>query len=184
MDVQSEAGGGSAALDQELLSEPSKSPRRPVGAVETPPDLDTASLDAVADPPVLRPALGRLLWYCYGGSLPAEHHSWVLHDVTCRTWILRHFARWTMVVAPLLAVYLAFMPTPFATRLYTGIAFSLAIYVMSLVFILIDTDQRAVRAGYKHSQPQAVRTANSVERQRTDNQQRRERAAARRAARR
>jgi hypothetical protein len=130
-----------------------------------------------------RPTLGRFLWYCYGRSLPAENHSWVLHDVTCRTWVLRHFARWTMVIAPLFMVYIAFMPTPFGIRLYTGFTFSLGIYVMSLVFILIDTDRRAVRAGYEHSQPQAIRTANSVERQRAANHQRRERIAARRAAR-
>ena len=84
-----------------------------------------------------------------------------------------------MIIAPLFALYLAFMPTPFEIRLYTGITFSLAIYVMSLVFILIDTDRRAVRAGYDHSQPQAIRTANSVARQRATNFQRRERIAER-----
>jgi hypothetical protein len=88
-----------------------------------------------------------------------------------------------MAIAPLFILYLAFMPSPFGIRLFTGIAFSLAIYVMSLVFILIDGDRRAVRAGYDHSQPQAIRMANSVERQRTANYQRRERIAARRAAR-
>lgn len=166
------------------MSQSSISPRGSVGARETLSDLAATSVRAVTDPPMLRPTVGRFLWYCYGGSLPAENHTWVLHDVTCRTWVLRHFARWTMVIAPLFIVYMAFTPTPFAIRFYTGIAFSLAIYVMSLVFILIDTDRRAVRAGYDHSQPQAIRTANSVERQRTDNHQRRERTAARRAARR
>jgi hypothetical protein len=130
-----------------------------------------------------RPTFGRFVWYCYGGSLPAENHTWVLHDVTCRTWILRHFARWTMVVAPLFALYMVIGPAQLGVRVYTGIAFGLAIYVMSLVFILIDTDRRAVRAGYDHSYPQAVRTANSVDRQRTANHQRRERVAERQARR-
>jgi hypothetical protein len=150
---------------------------------ETPPNPDTTLAGGVADRSIHRPTLGRFIWYCYHGSLPAENHSWVLHDVTCRTWVLRHFARWTMAIAPLFILYLAFMPSPFGIRLFTGIAFSLAIYVMSLVFILIDGDRRAVRAGYDHSQPQAIRMANSVERQRTANYQRRERIAARRAAR-
>lgn len=136
------------------------------------------------DAPPRRPGPGRFLWYCYGGSLPPENHSWVLHDVTCRTWVLRHFARWTMVVAPLFALYMAFMPTPLSLRVYTGITFGLAIYVMSLVFILIDTDRRAVRAGYEHSLPQVIRTRNTVERQRAANYQRRERLAERRARRR
>lgn len=138
---------------------------------------------AVADPPVRRPTLGRLAWYCYGGSLPAQHRTWVLHDVTCRTWVLRHFARWTMAIAPLFLLYIAVAPMPFAIRLYTGIAFSGALYVMSLVFILIDTDRRAVQAGYDHSQPQAIRSANSVERQRAANYQRRTRIAERHARR-
>jgi hypothetical protein len=107
----------------------------------------------------------------------------VLHDVTCRTWVLRHFARWTIVIAPLFLLYMAVGPSQLGIRLYTGIAFSLAVYVMSLVFILIDTDRRAVRAGYDHSQPQAIRSANSVERQRAANHLRRERIAARRARR-
>ena len=141
------------------------------------------SESSVADPPIRRPSFGRFLWYCYGGSLPPENHTWVLHDVTCRTWVLRHFARWTMVIAPLFVAYMVFISSPIGIRLFTGIAFSLAIYVMSLVFILIDTDRRAVRAGYLHSQPQAVRTANSVERQRASSYQRRERIAERRARR-
>jgi Family of unknown function (DUF5313) len=140
-------------------------------------DADTA------DPPIRRPTLGRFVWYCYGGSLPAENRSWVLHDVTCRTWVLRHFARWTMVIAPLFLLYMAFAPMPFGIRLFTGITFGLGIYVMSFVFILIDADRRAVRAGYDHSRPSAIRTANSVERQRTANFARRERIAARRHAR-
>jgi hypothetical protein len=167
------------------MSESSMSLGRPVDAREPLSDLDaTPAPSAIADPPLRRPTLGRFLWYCYHGSLPAENHSWVLHDVTCRTWVLRHFARWTMAIAPLFVVYLAFMPAPFGIRVYTGITFSLGIYVMSLVFILIDTDRRAVRAGFDHSQPQRIRTANSGERQRTANHARRERTAARRQARR
>lgn len=147
--------------------------------------LDGADgVDGVPSSPIRRPGPGRFLWYCYGGSLPPENHSWVLHDVTCRTWVLRHFARWTMIIAPLFALYLAFMPASFGLRFYTGITFSLAIYVMSLVFILIDTDRRAVRAGYPHSLPERIRTANSAERHRAASYQRRERIAERQARRR
>jgi hypothetical protein len=151
--------------------------------ITTGPGPEAIGLTVVADSPLRRPTLGRFVWYCYGGSVPAESHTWVLHDVTCRTWILRHFARWTMVIVPVFVAYLAFMPLAFGIRLYTGIALGLGIYVMSLVFILIDTDRRAVRAGYAHSQPQAIRSRNSVERQRTANYQRRERIAERRARR-
>lgn len=136
----------------------------------------------MSDPaqPLRRPTFARFLWYCYGGALPPENHTWVLHDVTCRTWVLRHFARWTMITAPLFLLYVAAMPTSWGIRLHTGITFALAIYLISLVFILIDTDRRAVRAGYNHSEPQAIRSAKAVERQRASSYQRRERIAARR----
>jgi len=153
----------------------------PVSAVETTNGDGTPTVVVVPVAQLRRPTLGRFLWYCFGGALPPENHSWVLHDVTCRTWIARHFGRWSMVILPVFAVYLAVAPLDFDLRLYTGIAVALALYLMAMVFILIDTDRRAVRAGYGYSQPSAVRTANSVARQRAANYQRRERLAARRA---
>ena len=165
------------------MTGPALPPLSSVTTVKTGAAVDAAVVTVPAAP-LVRPTLRHFVWYCYGGSLPAENHSWVLHDLTCRTWVVRHFARWTMVILPLFLIYLAVVPVRFGVRLYTGITFALAIYLMSLVFILIDTDRRAVRAGYDHSQPSAVRTANSVERQRTANHQRRERLAARRATRR
>jgi hypothetical protein len=130
-----------------------------------------------------RPDLRHLLWYCYGGSLHARHHTWVLHDVTCRTWWLRHFGRWLMVIVPFFALYMALVPTPFGIRLYTGLTFSGAIFMFALVNIMIDTDRRAVRAGYSFNYPQQLRSARAVERQRAANYERRERAAERHARR-
>lgn len=154
-----------------------------VSTVQTSTGQGAPGFEVVPVAPLRRPSPIRLLWYCYGGSLPPENHSWVLHDVTCRTWIVRHYARWTMVIVPLFVLYLALAPTDFAVRLFIGIAVALALYLMATIFILIDTDRRAVRAGYAYSQPSAVRTANSVDRQRTANHRRREKIAARRAAR-
>ena len=133
---------------------------------------------------IVRPSFRHFVWYCYGGSLPEENHTWVLHDVTCSTWVLRHFARWTMIILPLFVLYMIFMPATLGIRVYTGVTYALGIYVLSLVFIMIDTDRRAVRAGYPHSLPQQLRTTMSAERQRTSNYARRERIAARQAARR
>jgi hypothetical protein len=148
-------------------------------------DSDDPLAAYLDDPrPIQRPSVKNLIWYCYGGSLPPENHTWVLHDVTCRTWVLRHFARWSALILPLFVLYEIFMPTTGSIRLYTGITYSLGIYVLSLVFIMIDTDRRAVRAGYPHSLPQAIRTAAGVQRQRASNYERRERIAARQARRR
>jgi len=150
--------------------------------------MSDATLDAPradADPePIVRPSLGKLIWYCYGGSLPAVNRGWVLHDVTCRTWFLRHFARWTMVTIPIFCLFMLPLPSSFAVRLYIGIAVCGAVYMFALVNILIDTDRRAVRAGYSYNLPQEIRASRSIERQRTSNYERRERIAARRARRR
>ncbi|WP_346278999.1 DUF5313 family protein, partial [Pseudonocardia sp.] len=40
-----------------------------------------------------RPGPLRWLWYALGGGLPPLYRRWVLHDTTCETWRLRHFAR-------------------------------------------------------------------------------------------
>ena len=165
------------------MPEPALPTPSPVTAVETSDGRHAPTVTVVPVSPLRRPAPARWIWYCFGGSLPAENHSWVLHDVTCRTWILRHFARWTLAILPLFALYLAVAPVSFGVRFYVGIAVVLALYLMATIFILIDTDRRAVRAGYAYSQPSAVRTANSVARQRSANYQRRERIAARRSGR-
>jgi hypothetical protein len=132
-----------------------------------------------AESPLCRPGVARFLWYCYGGSLSARHRTWVLHDLTCRTWVLRHFARWAMVAVPVFVLFMALMPTPFGIRLYTGIAVSGGIFMFALVNILIDTDRRAVRAGYSYKSPGKIRGSRAVDRQRLANRQRRERRAAR-----
>ena len=146
----------------------------------TQPTESSAPLDA----PVVRPPFWLFVRYCYQGRLPVENHSWVLHDVTCRTWVLRHFARWFMVIIPVFGLYLAFMPTPFGIRLYTDIAISGAIFMFALVNILIDTDRRAVRAGYSFNLPGEIRSRAAHERQRVANRERRERIAERQARRR
>lgn len=136
------------------------------------------------DEPTCRPPLGLFLWYSYGGRLPPRYYPWVLHDVSCPTWALRHFARWLMVIIPVFGLFLAFMPTPFGTRLFTDVAICGGIFMFALVNIMVDTDRRAVRAGYGFSLPGAIRAARAVDRQRTDNRERRQRTADRQARRR
>jgi hypothetical protein len=134
--------------------------------------------------PVVRPSLRLFVWYCYGGRLPELNQAWVLHDLTCPTWALRHFARWMMVIVPVFLAFLAFMPTSFGTRLFTDIAISGGIFMFALVNIMVDTDRRAVRAGYRFSLPSEIRSNRGVDRQRTSNHARRERIAERQARRR
>jgi hypothetical protein len=134
--------------------------------------------------PICRPGPIHLLRYSLGGRLHPRHATWVLHDVTCRTWLLRHFARTMLVIVPLFAIYMAVGPTSFGIRLLTGLTFAGGIFMFSLVNVLVDTDRRAVRAGYDASLPGVIRTQQSTERQRLASYRRRERIAERQARRR
>jgi hypothetical protein len=133
--------------------------------------------------PEQRPRGLWLLWYALGGSLPPRHATWVLHDTTCPTWWLRHFARTLLVVVPLLVTYLAVMPSSLAIRLLAGLTFAGGALLFSFVNILVDSDRRAVRAGYPAGLAAEIRSARSDERQRLASYQRRERIAERQARR-
>jgi hypothetical protein len=129
---------------------------------------------------MVRPNLFLLLKYSLGFSLPRQYSTWVLHDVTCRTWLVRHFGRTALVVVPIFVLYMVLMPSSLGVRLLTGLTFSGAIFMFSLVNIQVDTDRRAVRAGYGASLPARIRSQNSGHRQGVTNHQRRERIAERR----
>lgn len=142
---------------------------------------DAASLAAQ---PVQRPSPPRLLWYCLGGSLPARNSTWVLNDVTGRTWLLRHFARTMLYIVPLFTLYMLLMPSSLTIRLLTGLTFAGGVFMFSLVNTLVDTDRRAVRAGYTQGAAAKLRGERSEKRQRDAAYLRRERIAERRARRR
>ena len=57
-----------------------------------------------------RPGPLRWFWYAVGGRLPARYRSWVLHDLTCRTWPLRHLARLVAQLAPVAIVLVLLLP--------------------------------------------------------------------------
>ncbi len=130
-----------------------------------------------------RPSMRQVLWYSYGGALPPRYNTWVLNDVTCSTWWLRHFARVLAVVVPLTAGFLIIVPSSAGAARFTGIAASFALVLLSILFMLIDSDRRAVRAGYLASLPSVMRTQRSGDTQRRANHDRRERMATRRAKR-
>ena len=46
------------------------------------------------------------LWYQYGGTLPARHRAWVLHDATAPSWLLRAGLRSLMRLVPVVLVLL------------------------------------------------------------------------------
>ncbi|WP_406691108.1 DUF5313 family protein [Saccharopolyspora sp. ID03-671] len=50
---------------------------------------------------MLRPGPLRWIAYQYGRRLPDQYRDWVLHDATCRTWVLRVLIRGLLQIAPL-----------------------------------------------------------------------------------
>src|SRR3954447_16205173 len=60
--------------------------------------LDAPIESAPAVDPIVRPGPLAWIWYAIGGRLPERNRSWVLFDVTCRTWLLRHFARLLLII--------------------------------------------------------------------------------------
>lgn len=143
-------------------------------------------LDRIASPVAKRerPNLRLLLWYSIGGSLPPRYHTWVLHDVTCRTWWVRHFARVFAIITPLALVYFFYaVPRYGAAAAYVGICVTGTVVMGGILYILIDTDRRAVRAGYPTNYASQLRSQQAAAAQSTANYQRRERIAARKARR-
>ncbi|WP_246170203.1 DUF5313 family protein [Pseudonocardia hierapolitana] len=63
-----------------------------------------------------RPGPARWLWYAFGGRLPAAHREWVLYDLTCRTWPLRHLARLLTQLVPVVVILLVLIPGPLWIR--------------------------------------------------------------------
>jgi hypothetical protein len=107
--------------------------------------------------PVRRPGPIRWLWYALGGRLPAAYRQWVLHDLTCRTWPLRHLARLLAQLAPVVAVLVAVVPGPLWVRVMGALGGSVVGLLYSYVFLYEATERRAAKAGYPPGTLRVVR---------------------------
>ncbi len=129
-----------------------------------------------------RPTPLQWLHYASGGGLPAECSSWVFHDTTCATWLLRHSLRFLLGLSPLIVTLLVFVPGPIGLRLgcvAVGIAASVA---LSFGWVVEIADRRAVRAGYPSGLAERRRTERGEAVQRAAAARRRAKYAARRAS--
>lgn len=106
---------------------------------------------------IRRPDPLRWLWYAVGGRLPARYRGWVLHDTTCRTWHLRHFAR-TAAVLTLLSVPLALVvPGPLWLRL-TALLLGWLVSLQYALFVMEESvEHRVMKAGYPAGTARATR---------------------------
>jgi hypothetical protein len=93
-----------------------------------------------------RPSPAQWVWYAFGGRLPDRHAEWVLHDVTCRTWVLRHIARALTQMAPFCLLVL--LPGPWSIRL-SAVALGLLVGLFySVCFMNEMAEHRVIKQGY------------------------------------
>lgn len=105
-----------------------------------------------------RPNPAQWLWYAVGGRLPARLAPWVLHDVTARTWVLRHAARGCVILTPIAAGCLLF-PGPLGLRLAMVLLVAIVGVYFSLSYVDEGCELRAVKHGYEHGTARAIRDA-------------------------
>lgn len=93
-----------------------------------------------------RPNPAQWVWYAFGGRLPDRYAEWVLHDVTCRTWVLRHIARALTQMSPFCLLVL--LPGPLSIRL-SAIALGLLVGLFySVCFMGEMAEHRLIKQGY------------------------------------
>lgn len=94
----------------------------------------------------VRPNPLRWLWYAYGGRLPDRHREWVLYDITCRTWVLRHFSRSLVQVSPGLLFLL--LPGPLWIRGLAILGGVIMALWYSLAYMEHTCEHRIAKQGY------------------------------------
>lgn len=106
-----------------------------------------------------RPGPLRWLWYAFGGGLPPRYRDWVLHDVTARTWWVRHLARAVAQVLPVGLVVGLLIPGSATIRVLAvlGGVFVAMIYVVAFVDEAVE--HRAIKAGFPRGYAKAMREA-------------------------
>jgi len=104
-----------------------------------------------------RPGPLRWLLYAFGAGLPPEHREWVLHDVTTRTWVLRHLLRTTVQLSPVaVALYLLIPGSP-AIRLGAVLGGLALGYFYAVAYMYETTENRALKAGYPRGTVREIR---------------------------
>jgi hypothetical protein len=129
-----------------------------------------------------RPGVLHWLWYSLGGRVPARFSPWVLHDVSTRTWFLRHVLRSFVQLAVPIGLVLVFVPGEFWIRGMAAIGGILLALFFSIAYMPETLENRVVRAGYPAGSAQEARDRNTRERELRDSERRRA-AATRRAER-
>ncbi|ASU78394.1 hypothetical protein CDG81_08945 [Actinopolyspora erythraea] len=121
-----------------------------------------------------RPNAPQWVWYTFGGKLPAHLAEWVLHDVTCRTWVLRHLLRALTQLAPFCVVVLL-LPGPLHIRL-SSLALGLLVGLFYSISAMGEScEHRVIKHGYPPGIGRETRAMYREVRRATRNETRRRR---------
>ena len=93
-----------------------------------------------------RPGIGRWLGYAFGARLPLRYGDWVLHDLTARTWFLRHLARTAVQASP--ALLLALLPGPGWLRAALPLFVLVSSLFMAALFSPMIREKRLYQHGF------------------------------------
>jgi hypothetical protein len=104
-----------------------------------------------------RPTLPQWVWYAYGGALPPYLREWVLHDLTCRSWVLRHLSRTVTQWVPSLLLML--LPGSLMLRLSLPLVVLLGALYVSVSYIEETTEHRLAKHGFPLGMAKEMRRA-------------------------
>ncbi len=130
-----------------------------------------------------RPTALQWLRYAFGAKLPDRCDTWVLHDATTPTWVLRQIARTLVQIALLITVILVFVPGAFWIRAVMVAGGTAIALLFSLSYMTETIEHRLVKAGYAAGTGERLRAQRAATARTAAVTQRRERTAARQAAR-
>lgn len=133
---------------------------------------------------IRRPGAALWLRYAFTGSLPPRYAEWVLRDTTAPTWLLRHLARVSVIIAVPTALIVGLLPASLGVRLLTAFTTAACVFLLTAILANDMTERRATKAGYPWGTAEELRSRRGVEDQLAANRRRRERIAARQAQRR
>jgi hypothetical protein len=130
---------------------------------------------------VTRPGPLRWVWYAIGGGLPPRYSTWVLHDTTTNTWVVRHIVRSLVLLAVPVLLVIFLLPASAGIKVLIALTAGACGLMFQIVHTIETTERRAIRAGYKPGTAEATRHQRAVDEQRAANERRRIRNAARRS---
>lgn len=115
---------------------------------------------------VERPSALQWIRYVYTGSVPSKNSSWVLYDATCPTWLLRHAVRYLVLVAPVIAAVVLFLPVDLAGRISAAFAAGASVLIGFMAFATESIERRVEKAGYPYGLAGHLREQRAIEAQR------------------